>query len=1469
MKRPLPCLAFWEDDGKEGDMSEAARVSSKPARVSSQSSLGTRSADNTVVQDGIDTLTALPCDVSNEELILRRIRSVADPKYLQQSEDCHVSDYEAVIVKVREQFEAKKLGPMLDKFEEPLHTIDQFVRGITVLVQGLDPMAQIIWGGFLILLKNAVRFVDLINTILNCICDLSKMVARFQIYNKMYATDRVKTSLVDVCACCVQFCAAASKVSRRGSIFNFLRLIWDPLDQKFRQLRSNIEAAEKDFVQEVELQQAIETHETHETHELVQAVKTKGPKLPCHVISPAKNRLFFRRPDIMKQIEAHFFPREETSPPRLKSFLLHGLGGSGKTQLAIEFVYNHWDDYDIVIWAVADTEQSLANHFLQAATTLGLPHVGGASTIQTNVVSWLRDCDYKWLIVFDNLENEMLLRRSWPNLAKGSILITSRQRTLGTTMVQGACEVSSLDKEEGDSMIQLLLENKVSDAQERKLVVEMAEALCGLPLALAQMAGYLRTNHVTVGEFLGNYKNPECARRLFGRAASLDHQQHQQTLETVWRLSFQGLSSESKTLLRIVVFLHPDEIPSCNFQIQERRTGVTLPPALQVLEKSTGTFGYNKAMSGLTQQSLMIYIDKELSLSIHRQVQQSALYELLDGDPKNVRIALSGAVQKYTAHVLHLLSLYQTEKKVGEIANTNALTLLTELLCDCGVYLWARCLFGDAERLARASIEVAERALEPHDCLRAQPYTLLGCICIRSGNRSEEAVKSLETALHIRKENMQVDFKHTDPPLHIGIQLANAYSNLGIAAKKMGDFDKAAQLHEKTIEMNGRQRDHCAGFLLALSLHNVGKLHRLQGRVEEAVKFFGECDPEMGIYHNDDEMKARQASLGTLNNVMEDSLDSGMTYVRFGAFKYNAERFEEALDLFKSAEKIFSAMPQAAIDDQIPCKSRLALDAIADMMEAIMDIFQAPSLSVGISYEGQTIWTKGLGFANRKTGLAPNPRTIYSVGSCTKGFTGTSFCLLAERGLLDRDAPVASKIPEIKAGENPVVAKEMDGKDLLSHCVGLSSMPFAVLGRHGRVFARHEDIVQIFNHLPRAAEFKTEWMYNNWLFALAGTLILRESKLSYGEFIKQEIFDKIEMKRTYTDASFDGNHALPYLVFDDKEPMSVSLPSLDDGVAFDSSGSVRSCVEDLLLWSRALMKAWRTTHPAHSHLLRYLPGLGRLVSRLRKFRGKPRHVHGLIGGDEKLTASLAAAQKPHFRLDGDKKQQYALGLFNLNLPTPEMNTVTNPDVNSQEYSIGKYSKERVAIGHTGELGGFLSVYWTFPKDDCAIVVLINSFQINGDPTNLIAQLLAQAIFDMRPTVDFVEVAKTVVRNARGRWDTIQKEWKAHQILNTCPKSLSAYVGEYSNEGLAMTLRVSLSEDNKYFLHLCINGLESQIFELFHYHTDSWTFLGETRDDCIEKGYSMYLLSWESWIIKFDLDENDRFCKIKWRLDTDK
>ena len=106
-----------------------------------------------MTQDVEGSIARLPCNLSRGDLLLQQLRCVTDPEYLRQSQNYDVSDCEAMIAAVREVFEARNLGAMLDKFEQPLYAIDKFVRGITVMVQGLDLIAQIIWGGFIIVLK--------------------------------------------------------------------------------------------------------------------------------------------------------------------------------------------------------------------------------------------------------------------------------------------------------------------------------------------------------------------------------------------------------------------------------------------------------------------------------------------------------------------------------------------------------------------------------------------------------------------------------------------------------------------------------------------------------------------------------------------------------------------------------------------------------------------------------------------------------------------------------------------------------------------------------------------------------------------------------------------------------------------------------------------------------------------------------------------------------------------------------------------------------------------------------------------------------------------------------------------------------------------------------------------------------------------------------------------------------------------
>lgn len=511
------------------------------------------------------------------------------------------------------------------------------------------------------------------------------------------------------------------------------------------------------------------------------------------------------------------------------------------------------------------------------------------------------------------------------------------------------------------------------------------------------------------------------------------------------------------------------------------------------------------------------------------------------------------------------------------------------------------------------------------------------------------------------------------------------------------------------------------------------------------------------------------------------------------------------------------------------------------------------------------------------------------MASCTKGFTGTAIGVLADQGKISLDEKVTRYIPSFHTLASPSVSQQMTVKDLLSHCSGLSPLPYEVIGKNGSVFARREDVVQICNHLPREADFRSEWKYNNWMFALAGVLIQQVCQKTFGQLVQQEVFEPLGMTRTACkNPGPDDNYARPYLAFSDGTTQLMDLPSLSDAWAFDASGSVRSSVSDMLVWAEALMTAWRTSSNYqddghhHYHHLKEVPTphpFAWLASCLKPRQPRTslslEYQNQMI--DEKLpnhcalpqhlVHALKAAQTPHFPLATDPRQAYALGLFTFQLPTTEMNVVTNTDVITTPYCIGERSPPMAVVGHTGELGGFLSAYWTFPEEDSAVVVLCNSFQLNGDPTNIVAQLLAQTLFDLQPKVDFLAVAREVVTNAKARWDTVVHEWTSHRIQGTVPSDLKTYEGAYINTGLAMTLEVGAFGSSP-ALRLRINGNEEQTFDLHHYHHDTWTFLPSTRDECFRQGYSAYLYSWQAFLIEFTGMKDGHFQSVHWKLDMD-
>jgi len=163
-------------------------------------------------------------------------------------------------------------------------------------------------------------------------------------------------------------------------------------------------------------------------------------------------RKFIGRKTQLQQIEHHLQPAS-TDGSRRKTFVIYGLGGIGKTQLAIEYVREHQKKHSAVFWIDGSTKTRLQQSFLDIAKRIPQEQLQAdvAAALQNfqvdmqavmrGVLQWLSlPGNWKWLLVIDNVDREFegLGRdeqgfdpeEAIPNADHGSILITSRLSTL-------------------------------------------------------------------------------------------------------------------------------------------------------------------------------------------------------------------------------------------------------------------------------------------------------------------------------------------------------------------------------------------------------------------------------------------------------------------------------------------------------------------------------------------------------------------------------------------------------------------------------------------------------------------------------------------------------------------------------------------------------------------------------------------------------------------------------------------------------------------------------------------------------------------------------------------------------------------------------------------------------------------------------------------------------------------------------
>lgn len=223
-----------------------------------------------------------------------------------------------------------------------------------------------------------------------------------------------------------------------------------------------------------------------------------------------------------------------------------------------------------------------------------------------------------------------------------------------------------------------------------------------------------------------------------------------------------------------------------------------------------------------------------------------------------------------------------------------------------------------------------------------------------------------------------------------------------------------------------------------------------------------------------------------------------------------------------------------------------------------------PGMAVLVAKNGEAVYRNSFGMADVELSVSMSPDNVFAIGSMTKQITSVCILQLEDAGKLDINDDIRKYLPDYNSHGRVITIE-----NCMQHTGGIPS--FTELSNFNEVVEKTmtgKELIEFFQDDSLLFEPGTDYSYSNSGYYLLGQIIEKVSGITYEEYVRKNIFDKIGMDHSYFDSMTNiiPKRASGY----DGQGGKFENASYYSRTWTKAAGDIMSTVDDMLIWDNAL-----------------------------------------------------------------------------------------------------------------------------------------------------------------------------------------------------------------------------------------------------------------------------------------------------------